>query len=406
MGSVTLGFLISIAMIMAGLRSVVMVLASASLVTSQNVLVVYTADSAGSTEAMARSVASGAASVGATTKVRLVSEARYDEVRDWADVVALGSGVINGNADPALLEFIQYWTFGDDMTAKVGTSFATGASAAAGLQTVVEQLNRALFTFRMVMVGGSSWRVSEGAAAVIGDAHWNATLQEASDQGARASTVAAALAAGATPAPKHNGSDAPPGFGDEWTAAVSANMTSVGYDAGLVIVNFTSSCRDPGQQKMKTVYGDSYTVLTRCDMGREFTIAPASRGSECHARVIGVDVAARICDACGCPFCVRDTNGSYVTPDATSDSSGSILWESPRAFTREGRDLVAHAGVAVAVGAGDDYSLKYDLAFDDKGRPAFINVTHPLWISTAARVDGFSNTIPPDAFDIPKSCYN
>ena len=181
-------------------------------------------------------------------------------------------------------------------------------------------------------------------------------------------------------------------------------MTSAGYDAGLVIVNFTSACGDPAQQKMKTVYGDFYTVLTRCDLGLEFTIAPASRGGDCAARTIGVDVDARICSACGCPFCVRDTNGSYAHPDASAGLA-DVLWDAPRAFSREGRRFTAHAGVAVAVGGSDDYSLKYDLAFDDDGHPAFVNISHPLWISTAARVDGFTRDVAGDAFDIPRGCF-
>ena len=374
---------------------------------AQNVLVVYTADSLGSTKAVAEAMAAGASRAGASSKLALASEAAYDDVRDWADVVALGSGVINGNVDPSLLDFIQYWSFSDDLSGKVGTSFATGGGATAGLQPVVEELNRALLTFRMVLVGGDAWQASEGAAAVVGGDGWNATLALAGDQGFRAAGVAAALARGGrAPVAPTNGSSpfAPPGFGDAWRASVSANMTSAGYDAGLVIVNFTSACVDPSDQRMLTVYGDFYTVLTRCDLGLEFTIAPASRGGACAARKIGEDVDARICSACGCPFCVRDTNGTYAHPDDNANSS-AILWEAARPFTREGRRFTAHAGVAVAVGGADDYSLKYDLAFDADGKPAFVNVSHPLWISTAARVDDFSNVVPADAFDVPKNCF-
>ncbi|KAH8067364.1 hypothetical protein JL720_12401 [Aureococcus anophagefferens] len=204
-----------------------------ALASSQNVLVVYTGDSADSTLSVAQAFAAGASRAGASTKLVLASEAAYDDVRDWADVVALGSGVINGNADPTLLEFLRYWSFSDDLSGQVGASFATGGGAAAGLQPVVEELNRALLTFRLVVVGGDDWRASE---------------------------------------------------------------------------------------------------------------APRAR------------------------------------------------------FT-------AHAGVAVAVGGSDDYSLKYDLAFDDDGHPAFVNISHPLWISTAARVDGFTRDVAGDAFDIPRGCF-
>ena len=139
-------------------------------------------------------------------------------------------------------------------------------------------------------------------------------------------------------------------------------------------------------------------------VGLEFTIAPASRGGDCASRKIGGDVDARICSACGCPFCVRDTNGSYAHPDASAGLA-DVLWDAPRAFSREGRRFTAHAGVAVAVGGSDDYSLKYDLAFDDDGHPAFVNISHPLWISTAARVDGFTRDVAGDAFDIPRGCF-
>ena len=86
----------------------------------------------------------------------------------------------------------------------------------------------------------------------------------------------------------------PPSFGSSWSATVSANVTQVGYDAGLVIVNFKQQCDvDPAQMKQQTVYGDFYTVLTRCDLQREYTIAPASRGGGCEERVIGTDTDGR-----------------------------------------------------------------------------------------------------------------
>ncbi|KAH8043761.1 hypothetical protein JL722_15007 [Aureococcus anophagefferens] len=115
-----------------------------ALASSQNVLVVYTGDSADSTLSVAQAFAAGASRAGASTKLVLASEAAYDDVRDWADVV--------------------------------GASFATGGGAAAGLQPVVEELNRALLTFRLVVVGGDDWRASEGAAGVVGGA-WNGTLK-------------------------------------------------------------------------------------------------------------------------------------------------------------------------------------------------------------------------------------
>ena len=145
---------------------------------------------------------------------------------------------MNGNADPSLLEFLRYWDFDDDLSSKVGTAFATGGGATAGLEPTVAALHRSLLTFRMVVVGGATWETAEGAAGVQDDADWNATLVAARAQGSRAAQVAAALAP-----PKSNSSQPPPpSFGEQWTALVSANMTQAGYDAGEVDVNFTAAC--------------------------------------------------------------------------------------------------------------------------------------------------------------------
>ena len=93
----------------------------------------------------------------------------------------------------------------------------------------------------------------------------------------------------------------PPSFGLSWSATVKANMTQVGYDAGLVIVDFQQQCyTNPSRtMKQRTVYGDFYTVLTRCDLQREYTIAPKSRGGGCEERIIGTDTDARVCEGVG-----------------------------------------------------------------------------------------------------------
>merc|ERR1719204_163751 len=96
-------------------------------------------------------------------------------------------------------------------------------------------------------------------------------------------------------------------------------------------------------QKMRTVYGDFYTVLTRCDLGTEFTIAPTSRGGGCSSRKIGEDVDKRICEACGCPFCVRDTNGTFTH----GENSGSMTsWESKENKILNGVDVIVWNGRA------------------------------------------------------------
>ena len=91
--------------------------------------------------------------------------------------------------------------------------------------------------------------------------------------------------------------------------------------------------------------------------------------------------------------------------DASAGGS-DVVWDAARRLVRDGAAYDAYRGVAVAFGGGDDYALEYDLAFDGDGRPAFVNVSHPLWISTAARVDGFSTDVDAWAFDIPETCQN
>ena len=65
-----------------------------------------------------------------------------------------------------MLSFINSFDFADDLSGLVGGSFATAGSASAGLQPTIEQLNRGLETFRVVVVGGDTWEAAEGVGAV------------------------------------------------------------------------------------------------------------------------------------------------------------------------------------------------------------------------------------------------
>jgi len=218
------------------------------------------------------------------------------------------------------------------------------------------------------------------------------------------SAVAAAVLALAGAATSVTADAGPPSFGAQWTGRVSANLTQVGYDAGLVIVNFSSSCDTyPHSQRSKTVYGDFYTVLLRCDLGLEFTVAPASRGGACSTRIIGVDTNVRICAACGCPFCVRDTNSTWSHSEGVNGTT--TKWDPPTTFRDiDGTDLTLYKGVAVSESASTDYALQTTVAFNADHLPVLINVSHPLWMTTAARIEDFSSTLPKDVFNIPDDC--
>ena len=391
-----------------------------------NVLVVHTEDDARQNEQLAKAVGAGVLEADASYGVRVVSvdAANYErDVLQWADAIALGSSVDNGNVVPELLSFIDSFDIMEEaLSRKVATSFATGGSAASGLQPVLEQINRALLTFRFVITGGDSWESSEGTGAVTNGTapvadKW---LTLARAHGKRLAWLASVVKSGPgrtpppppppspppsppfTPPSPGRPTDEPPGFGARWTAKISANLTQVGYDAGLVIVNFSTACgASPATQRSKTVYGDFYTVLTRCDLGYEFTLAPASRGGGCTVRRVGVDVAARVCAACGCPFCVRDTNGTYSHGE---HRGATTAWQKPARAVIDGESLNVWRGTATSQG-GEHYALSTGLAFTLDGTPRFVNVSHPLWIQTAARVDGFERSVPDDAFDVPPSCF-
>lgn len=373
------------------------------------VLIVYENDMKNSTGQLAAAVKSGAEVKGATVMSKEVQYANYKrDVAEWADCVVLGSGVYNENASPRLLEFINTFDFNDDLTNKIGGSFATGGQAGAGVQMAVEQLSRGLRSFGMITVGGSSWKNAEGTSAIVNSTGILSAVDLASgaSQGSRIATVAKALkqsmpsnATGCTgtTCPR------PPSWGTQWSARVSANLTQPGYDAGLVIVNFTTKCDDPHKQQMKTVYGDYYTVLTRCDLGWEWTIAPASRGGNCTAKLIGRDVDERICGACGCPFCVRDTQGSYTH----GENSGAInRWTGPTREVLAGITVDVWTGTAESTGSGaQPFTLATSVAFLPDGvTPAFVNVSHPLWVQTAASVVDFNTVVSEDVFLVPKGC--
>ena len=99
-----------------------------------------------------------------------------------------------------MLSFINSFDFADDLSGLVGGSFATAGSASAGLQPTIEQLNRGLETFRVIVVGGDSWEAAEGAGAVTNSTtvFVNGTKEWgwAAAQGRRIASVAAALKAG------------------------------------------------------------------------------------------------------------------------------------------------------------------------------------------------------------------
>lgn len=162
---------------------------------SPKVLVVYASDQYNQIKMLADAIGEGAESEGAKVKVVEVSSANYKrDVSEWADGVLLGSGVFNGNPAPRMLEFINSFDFMDSLSSKVGSAFATGGGAAAGMEGVLESMNKGMKTFGMVTTGGRSWRTAGGLGALTsGDTeldHAEGTLDLARDLGSRVAQLA------------------------------------------------------------------------------------------------------------------------------------------------------------------------------------------------------------------------
>ena len=107
-----------------------------------------------------------------------------------------------------------------------------------------------------------------------------------------AGTILAAAAAAAI--------EGPPGLPPVWTGVPTANYTMPGYDGGTLNIAFYSDCsRGAALQRMKTVYPDTYTVITYCDRGWSYLLQPQGPGP--HTCVVW-PVAPGTCEVCACPF--------------------------------------------------------------------------------------------------------
>jgi multimeric flavodoxin WrbA len=192
------------------------------------VLIVYSGYSVtGSTATLAAAIAGGAAT---RPGVRCVVKHAEDVVaNDWvsADAVVLGSGVYNGNFEPAMGALIGAARAEAggmmDLSSRVGGVFCTCAGVATGAQPTMGSLTRALMTFGAVIVGGGDWHNSEGLCGVVVDAthtkplassaQWEWApgqphlLDDAAEFGARIANVASLLgpalgtASGMSPTP-------------------------------------------------------------------------------------------------------------------------------------------------------------------------------------------------------------
>lgn len=137
--------------------------------TQVNVLVAYYSRD-GHTQALAETVAQGAASVeGTTVKLRSISEIEPSDLLE-AQAIIVGSPVYNAHPAPEVMSFIQGWPFeGSPMKDKIGAAFATGGGISAGEELTQLSILHSMLIFGMVIVGGPKWDQAFGASAVTGE---------------------------------------------------------------------------------------------------------------------------------------------------------------------------------------------------------------------------------------------
>lgn len=359
-----------------------------------NVLVVYASDPPGQMKQLATAVAEGAQSTGANIRLLDVVQANYKrDVYEWADAIILGSGVYNGNAAPSVLTFVNGFDFQDRFLNKVGGAFATGGGAAAGLEPVLDELTRSLRTFGVVTVGGARWQNAHGTGAVVnGDepiASDSQDLTFAKDQGARTAELALRLKQ-CTPSPTPT--PAVSTFPAAWKATTHSNLTQPGFFAGEVIVDFAVDCTaGPSKQKMYTQYPDHYTVITRCDLGWQYIIAPASRGLSCEIW----PVKSATCSQCGCPFCIQNNGTTWQK---------EIQWEgSSKVATSKitGQTVQVWHGKQVVGDAAQVMPMQFAVSSDSK--PVSMIVNSSQWISSVTWFENFKEGVDADEFEPPAS---
>ena len=159
------------------------------------------------------------------------------------------------------------------------------------------------------------------------------------------------------------------------------------------IEQFSSDCSGgPASQRMRTVYPDKYTVLSRCDLGWNYIIDPSSRGGGCVVWPLKSDT----CSSCACPFCLRDTGGVWG-----STGSGNVTW------------LDMHPAISPVTGAPVTVwrALQangniVEHAVSAAGLPVTQSVSSPSYLTVATHFDSFTLSVPLGTFDVPAICAN
>merc|ERR1719272_290858 len=182
----------------------------------------------------------------------------------------------------------------------------------------------------------------------------------------------------------------PPIFPAAWKATTHGNLTHPGFFAGDVVLDYAVDCTEgPAKQKMMTVYPDRYTVITRCDLGYQYIIGPASRGLSCDIW----ELKPITCSQCGCPFCIQSTGNEWQK---------DMQWEGTRQ-----RSTSPITGQTVDVWRGKQVTgaqllpIEFSVSLDSK--PVSMVLNSSQWISSVTWFENFTEGVGAHDFEPPAS---
>ena len=73
--------------------------------------------------------------------------------------------------------------------------------------------------------------------------------------------------------------------------------------------------------------------------------------------------------------------------------------------TLDGVEVDVWSGVAESTSASTPFALATVVGFLPDGvTPVLVNVSHPLWVQTSAKIDHFSTNVSDSDFGIPDGC--
>ena len=351
-----------------------------------------------------------------------VESANYArDVSQWADAVALGSGVYNGNAAPAILSFVNSWDVDD---ARLGRCSAAAArhgrrrggrapAGARGAQPCAPHLRRDAGGRRVVAKRRGHRLGGGGRRPPVA----NASLQLARAHGLRLATAAAAMKRGRATLASAASAAA--------TDAVGARRSRRAARLGRALVGADQRQSDPGGARRgardRQLHGGVWRRPGRPEephgvrrrVHRAHALRPRAR---VHRRAglprLGVHGAhdrrrRRRAGVRGVRLPVLRARHERLVHARPEGAGDHFAWDAPYYGSVGGETLTMWRGTARGRGADEGgFALTTDARLPRRRHArARQRLEHPLWVATKARIDNFVPTAPDSAFDVPPTCH-